>query len=119
MPSQVKGAALRRLSRRGSWVQIPPPAPIYQKIMGSNVTRSVITESDGIFSIKFRPNQFGKWLVRVYWDGNKTHAPYSTDGYYFTVHERKFPIVEVAVGGVVAVVVLVVALKFIRRRGRS
>jgi len=27
LPSQVKGAGLRRLSRRGSWVQIPPPAP--------------------------------------------------------------------------------------------
>ncbi len=27
LPSQVKGAALRRLSRRGSWVRIPPPAP--------------------------------------------------------------------------------------------
>ena len=26
LPSQVKGAALRRLSCRGSWVQIPPPA---------------------------------------------------------------------------------------------
>ena len=28
LPSQVKGAALRRLSRRGSWVRIPPPAPL-------------------------------------------------------------------------------------------
>ena len=28
LPSQVKGAGLRRLSRRGSWVQIPPPAPV-------------------------------------------------------------------------------------------
>ena len=27
LPSQVKGAGLRTLSRRGSWVQIPPPAP--------------------------------------------------------------------------------------------
>ena len=26
LPSQVKGAGLRTLSRRGSWVQIPPPA---------------------------------------------------------------------------------------------
>ena len=26
LPSQVKGARLRTLSRRGSWVQIPPPA---------------------------------------------------------------------------------------------
>ena len=25
----VKGVALRRLSFRGSWVQIPPPAPLY------------------------------------------------------------------------------------------
>jgi hypothetical protein len=25
----AKGAALRRLSRRGSWVQIPPPAPSF------------------------------------------------------------------------------------------
>jgi len=86
--------------------------------LGSNETRSVITESDGTFSIKFRPNQFGKWLVRAYWDGNETCAPYSTDWYYFMVHERKFPIVEAAVGGVVAVVIVVVVLKF-RRRGRS
>ena len=28
LPSQVKGAGLRTLSRRGSWVRIPPPAPI-------------------------------------------------------------------------------------------
>src|SRR6266581_9092326 len=28
LPRQVKGAGLRTLSRRGSWVQIPPPAPI-------------------------------------------------------------------------------------------
>src|SRR6266516_4968482 len=28
LPSQVKGAGLRTLSRMGSWVQIPPPAPI-------------------------------------------------------------------------------------------
>ena len=28
LPSQVKGAGLRTLSRRGSWVQIPPPAPV-------------------------------------------------------------------------------------------
>ncbi len=27
LPRQVKGAGLRTLSRRGSWVQIPPPAP--------------------------------------------------------------------------------------------
>ena len=27
LPSQVKGAGLRLLSRRGSWVRIPPPAP--------------------------------------------------------------------------------------------
>jgi hypothetical protein len=26
-PSQVKGAGLRTLSHRGSWVRIPPPAP--------------------------------------------------------------------------------------------
>src|SRR2546426_8364516 len=26
LPRQVKGAGLRTLSRRGSWVQIPPPA---------------------------------------------------------------------------------------------
>ena len=29
LPSQVKGAGLRTLSRRGSWVRIPPPAPNY------------------------------------------------------------------------------------------
>jgi hypothetical protein len=29
LPRQVKGAGLRTLSRRGSWVQIPPPAPLY------------------------------------------------------------------------------------------
>ena len=28
LPRQVKGAGLRTLSRRGSWVQIPPPALI-------------------------------------------------------------------------------------------
>jgi len=28
-PSQVNGAGLRLLSRRGSWVQIPPPALLY------------------------------------------------------------------------------------------
>jgi hypothetical protein len=28
LPRQVKGAGLRTLSRRGSWVQIPPPAPV-------------------------------------------------------------------------------------------
>ena len=27
LPSHVKGAGLRFLSRRGSWVRIPPPAP--------------------------------------------------------------------------------------------
>ena len=26
----ARGAALRRLSRRGSWVRIPPPAPFYK-----------------------------------------------------------------------------------------
>lgn len=28
-PSMAKGVGLRLLSRRGSWVQIPPSAPIY------------------------------------------------------------------------------------------
>ena len=29
----AKGVALRRLSRRGSWVQIPPPAPEIRLIL--------------------------------------------------------------------------------------
>ena len=32
MPSQVKGAGLRLLSRRGSWVRIPPSAPSISSI---------------------------------------------------------------------------------------
>jgi len=84
-----------------------------------SLARAAITESDGTFSITFRPSTLGEWVVRAYWDGNETYAGCSTDQYSFKVLERKFPIVEVAVGGVVAVVVLVVALKFLRRRGRS
>ena len=37
LPRQVKGAGLRTLSRRGSWVQIPPPAPIYRYKMKTNI----------------------------------------------------------------------------------
>ena len=33
LPSMAKGAALRRLSRRGSWVQIPPPALSLTKLV--------------------------------------------------------------------------------------
>ena len=86
--------------------------------LGSWEYRSAITGSDGTFSITFRPTSFGEWGVRAYWDGTENYAPYSTGWYSFTAHERKFPIVEAAVGGVVAVVIVVVALKF-RRRGRS
>ena len=34
-PSQVKGAGLRTLSRRRSWVRIPPPAPIWHRFQWS------------------------------------------------------------------------------------
>ena len=87
--------------------------------LGSWEYRSATTGSDGTFSITFRPTSFGEWGVRAYWDGTENYAPYSTGWYSFTAHERKFPIVEAAVGGIVAVAVLAVALKFLRRRGRS
>ena len=32
-PSQVNGVGLRTLSRRRSWVQIPPPAPYINKLL--------------------------------------------------------------------------------------
>ena len=86
--------------------------------LGYSEYKSAITRSDGTFSIEYKPSTFGEWGVRAYWDGTENYAPYSTGWYSFTAHERKFPIVEAAVGGVVAVVVLVLALKF-RRRGRS
>jgi len=86
--------------------------------LGYSEYKSAITRSDGTFSIEYKPSTFGEWGVRAYWDGTENYAPYSTGWYSFTAHERKFPIVEAAVGGVVAVVIVVVALKF-RRRGRS
>src|SRR5438552_776139 len=57
LPRQVKGAGLRTLSRRGSWVQIPPPAPFYFcqrrnfQSLKSNPHLSVVNKS--IFAITF------------------------------------------------------------------
>ena len=35
-PSQVNGVGLRTLSRRRSWVRIPPPAPFIKKHTGGS-----------------------------------------------------------------------------------
>jgi hypothetical protein len=56
LPSQVKGAGLRTLSRRGSWVQIPPPAPIDPRIATSifpNGSYALLAGSGGAV---LRPN---------------------------------------------------------------
>ena len=86
--------------------------------LGYSEYKSAITKPDGTFSIVYKPSTFGEWGVRAYWDGTENYAPYSTGWYSFTAHERKFPIVEAAVGGIVAIVIVVLVLKF-RRRGRS
>ena len=41
----VKGVGLRRLSHRGSWVQIPPPAPVTDYVLGV-LPQGYIVEAD-------------------------------------------------------------------------
>ena len=86
--------------------------------LGYSEIKSAITKPDGTFSIVYKPSTFGEWAVRAYWDGTENYAPYSTGWYSFTAHQRKFPIFEAAVGGIVAIVIVVLVLKF-RRRGQS
>ena len=51
-PSMAKGVGLRLLSRRGSWVQIPPPAPfpLFQSFVGKLHLRTGIPSLISIFS---------------------------------------------------------------------
>jgi hypothetical protein len=53
-PSQVKGAGLRTLSRRGSWVRIPPPAPCGNPVSESDISGFVGFAEEGLQRINFR-----------------------------------------------------------------
>ncbi len=90
LPSQVKGAGLRTLSRRGSWVQIPPPAPDTQRFTleraGSHrmvtsplrrlqaITYWVIEHPEGIhdfINTNIRKEWSGKPMMRVLVDARE------------------------------------------------
>ena len=94
-------------------VSFNPPSHVW----GQPITKSASTGDDGTFSLTFKPNAVGNWSVSASWEGNKTFT-YCSASKQFTVLEKKFPWVEV-VGGVVAVVAVVLTVRFLRRRGGS
>ena len=58
-PSMAKGVGLRLLSRRGSWVQIPPSAPFYRCSNSIPISREYCKQYDKWCSIcKDTANQY-------------------------------------------------------------
>jgi hypothetical protein len=57
-PSQVNGVGLRTLSRRRSWVRIPPPAP--------DVLFFLVVEEDSVFLVHHLPVGCLEWCVLVF-----------------------------------------------------
>ncbi len=91
----------------------------YQKPDGSTFNKTVITESDGSYTVSHEPQGIGVWNIITSWNGNETYQEIINDSQFYEVKEPSFFETPIGIATITGGIVAVISISFILIKRRN
>lgn len=91
----------------------------YQKPDGSTFNKTVITGSDGSYTVSHEPQGIGVWNIITSWNGNETYQEIINDSQFYEVKEPSFFETPIGIATIAGGIVAVISISFILIKRRN